>query len=104
VIDSFLLLYSDVMGFYRVGGRSVPFHTLANTHSVTRLFFAIWFRARMRIRWIVRDELLFALVVFYLLGLVLLLPLVVGSDCIIFNCYIFVWFNWVRSMSPQFLL
>jgi hypothetical protein len=57
----------------------------------------------MRVRWIVPDELVVALVVF--------LPVWVGSNTTCsriwlyyFNCYIFVWFNWVRSISPQFFV
>jgi hypothetical protein len=62
-------------------------------------FFAIWFRARLWVRWIVFVVSVFVLVFFYLLGLDLK-PLVAGINCIIFNCYKKV--NWVRLMSPQF--
>jgi hypothetical protein len=48
-------------------------------------FFAIWFRACLRVCWIVSDVVIFS----YLLGLVLKL-LVAEFNYIMFNCYIFV--------------
>jgi hypothetical protein len=53
----------------------------------TFFLFAIWFRARLRARWIVFDVSAFVLVFFILpLGLDLK-PLVAGINGIIFNCY-----------------
>jgi hypothetical protein len=76
-----------------------PFHASINAN--TSFFFAIWFRARARIRWVVLDVSMFILACFYLLKLDLK-PTVVGINCFIFYCCKKV--NWVRLMSPQFIV
>jgi hypothetical protein len=64
-------------------------------------FFSIWFRSRSRVRWVVLDVFMFVLVCCYPLGLDLK-PIVVGMNCFISNGCQKV--NWVRLMSPQFVV
>jgi hypothetical protein len=65
------------------------------------IFFAIWFRSRLWVRWVGLDVFMFVLVCFYPFGLDLK-PIVVGNNCFIFNGCKMV--NWVRLMSPQFVV
>jgi hypothetical protein len=61
------------------------------------IFFAIWFRVRTRVRWIVSDEFVFVLVFFHLLRLA---P---KTTCSWFYLLHFCVVHWVRLMSPSFL-
>jgi hypothetical protein len=60
-------------------------------------FFAIWFHARTRVRWVVSNEFVFALVFSPK-------PLVVDFHCFIFEYYFFVWYTGSGWCPPSFLI